>query len=742
MKATGASPREGRPFEDPPAELSWLEWLSGLLLSLLAAVSWAALIALQFGRLPSGGLLALALLVGASYLIAGWRRHWLPRWPRKGSEAILAAAPLVLGLFALWRLYPAASPWVSFLDSGWYLAAGARMAREERLSFEPVVLAAPWSRLPSPRQAAEDTQPADAPAPSSGVDAASPRRPAGLPVLVSTLADGHTAGLPVLVSTLADGHKAGLPLPNDPGRGFHAVAFAVPDVGQPIAVPYHPPFFSAWIAAWLRAENQPAAARAGNAVLPWSLAYLLAAGALATAAFGSWAGILTMLLLLLGPAYAYYGPTPYAEMAAGSLALGGLWLLTRIARTDRVQVGSAAGAGLLLGLAGLAKPEGYLVLFVAVVWWWLNRRRFAPEGVALVACAAGPVSHAGLLALTVSRFYFELNGSGVLAILSRQIWRLGLGGLLVIGVAVLTMAPAEALGQRSQIWQRARRLAAILLLLGLAVLLVFGRLAPGAAPPDLVEVLAYLMTPLGLWAAATGFVLQLDSGAARRGPAPGVAAVLTPLWLMAPLVTTALSPLYGARRLVPVVLPILTALAAWLAVDATRRRPEVPLRVLTLVGLAIVLAAELVAARPLLGWREWSGSGYIADRLVARTGERDVLLFPSTLGDAEAGRLAAAVWALGDRAAGVIGSPQPDPVSLDEAIAAWRTEGRRVFLIADSADELPSLEQHELGFVDQESLVTRMLSPAPQLPARSAVHELRFEIYEALPLDESGPVNG
>ncbi len=703
---------------DRPPEVTWVEWLAGWLLAVLATVTWAALVGLQLGHLSAAGLVAVAVLAAAGYLVGSWRWHWLPGLPASWFDRSLALAPVVIALLALWRLYPAASPWVSFLDGGWYLNAGARMAREERLLFRPEVLRAgmssaaqPWKPLPSTLRAG----------PEAGADQAS----------------SAAAGRPILVSTLADGRRAGLPLPDDASRGFHAVAFAVPDAQQAIAVPYHPPFYGAWIAAWLRLRRWQEAAAAGNAVLPWSLAYLLSAGALATAAFGSLPGVLTMGMVLLGPAYAYYGATPYAEMTAGSLALAALWLLSRMNRRRDAQLLAAAGAGLLLGLATLAKPESGLVLAVALAWWLLHRCHERSEGLALLAGAAVPLLHAAILAATVSRFYFDLNSGGVLAHLRSAPLRLGAGGLLVLGLAWLTMAPADWVRGHERLWRPARRWSSVVVLAGLAGLLLLGRLAPSAAPPGLIDVLAWLLTPLGLWAAATGLVLLLESGRSADGPAAGVVAVCTPLWLFAPLVTTGLSPLYGARRLVPVVLPLLTALAAWFAVVAARRQPQPWLRGLVLVGTGIVLVGLVAAASPLAGWREWSGSGYIAQRIASHTGDRDVLLFPPTLGNAEAGRMAAAVWSLADRAAGVIGSAEVEPPALDGAIAAWRSEGRRVFVVTDLAAELPSLEEHELELVAQESLVSRMLSPAPVLPARSAVHELRFDIYEAVPAVDS-----
>jgi hypothetical protein len=648
----------------------------------LATATWVALLSAELGHLAiwaalGGGLVALVALAWWAYR-SGNGLYWRtisglrdPGW----------VALLLVGI-AVWRLQPAASPWPAYLDSAWYLNAGARIAREGRLSFEPEALVT-----------------------------AGPARH----VLVSTLADGQAAGL------------AGFPA--DPSRGFHVVAFAVPDVTRPAVVPYHPPFFASWIAIWARLAGTTGA---GSAILPWAAAYLLAAAALASAAFGPVAGLLALAIVAVGPAFVYYGATPYAELAGGALALAGLWALVRLAgRPPRPLLAAIAGLG--LGLAVLAKADLVLVLGIGWLWWLVARRRVGgwTEGMGLLVGSLGPLIQAAALGLTVSRFYVTLNGIGVLSLLTTH--RLAVGVAVPIAVVV---AALWWLGARSgRVWwhTRQRRFIEIGLVLAVGLGLLIDALAGEAAPPGMLTILAWLMTPLGLWAAVAGMVLALESEDDAPGPLLLVALLLTPLLVVAPAVTRTISPLYAARRLVPVILPVMSALAASVVVAAWRRGPRAAAWFAG-GGTLLVLMALWSAARPLADWREFSGGATIGQRLAAYGGARDVLLFPSTLDGSDAGRMAASLWARDDRLTAVLATPQVDGAVLDRLIASWRGSGRRVFYITDQApSDLPALPGYDYSELGQESLLTHVLAPVPQLPARSAVRELGFTVYEVVP---------
>jgi len=167
------------------------------------------------------------------------------------------------------------------------------------------------------------------------------------------------------------------------------------------------------------------------------------------------------------------------------------------------------------------------------------------------------------------------------------------------------------------------------------------------------------------------------------------------------------------------------AAAARVAVRADRR-----LALGAGLGALLVLAGLRHASSPLRSWRDFSGGKVIVELLAAYGGARDVFLFPSTLDDSTAGRIAAPLWALEDKQAAVLASPGLDTAAVTAAIDLWLREGRRVMFVTDDPARVPDLAAIDARFVGEESLVTRALAPVPELPARSAAVEMRFVVYE------------
>jgi hypothetical protein len=663
-----------------PVELALL-----VVLLPLATMAWMGLLSAVAGRLAPGlavaaGGLVLVAIGGLLVRAARGRRWWRTRIG--GSAVWWSLGAILIALLAVGRLAPAANPWPAFLDASWYLNTGARIARDGGLTSRPAALAVP---------------------------------PAARPALVATFSDQQAAGLDV---------------PADPRQGLFDVLFAVPRVGEPVVVPYHPPLFAAWVALWARVRDPQ---RAGNAVLPWALCYLLATGALAQAAFGPVAAALAVSFLAVGPAFIYYGATPYAETAAGALLLTGYWALTRLGAP-----GSGAPwallAGLALGSAMVMKVDVIPAVVVALGWWVVVRRPAAgrPEALALAAGLAPPLVGGMFLALTVSRLYVGLNGGGVL--------RLGLRAApWVLAVAVLVLALWAALRPHRRLpggppLRQAIGLG-VLLALGLATLAAVR--VPAGQPPAMVSILAWLVTPLGLWAAAGGLVLALREEE-RPGPLVAAALVALPALLAAPVITRTLSSLYTARRLVPLAVPAVAVLSSGAAVLVARQEPPERWRPVAVTAGALLVLAGLASAAAPLTVRELSGGAVIAERLARHGGPRDVWLFGSVLDGAQPGRLAAALWTLEGRPTAVIGSPEPEPAALAAALDAWRGQGRRVVFVTDPAHPPPAVPGYEAAFLGEESLVTQALATSPELPPRFAPLALQFQIYELLPEGDSG----
>ncbi len=686
----------------------------------LVGASWLALISAQLGVFSAGWVLgAGAALLGAVVfcLLAASRRQATDlHEAAPGRKSRLAARPTLVDLVALLvvastllRMWPAATPWPAFLDASWYVNAGARIAIEGSLVARP--------------EAMPDDEAA--------------RR--------------------ALVSTLADGRAEGFSYPQDESRGFFDVAFAVPDVARPEVAPYHPPLFASWLAAWSKVTGLGAA---GSAVIPWTAVYLLALLAFTSAAAGAEAAGLAVALLAAGPALGYYGATPYAETAAGALVLSGLWLLVRVAEGPR-RPALVAAAGLLLGLSCLMKIDAVPALVAGAVWWVATRRRTGSmgEGIAFVAGSAIPLAHGLWLATGVTDLYYTLNIWGLV-----RLARETLGRLAQPAPAFVLLACAVALG--IVLWARVLRLEAFpsgtAIRTGLAGLMVlFAALATVAA---LVrsgseiggwQLLEWVVTPLGLWAGVGGLVLVSRDYTPRHGPLFVAAIVAIPAAVAAPAVTTSISPLYTVRRLVPVALPLVAALAgvagAWTAArigrgqraDETDRPakvgsgpPKAGLLRVVAAGLALLaLAGVSQAAAPWRSGQAFAGGETLAERLAAYGSARDVMLFPSTLNDEEAGRMAAPVWNLTGRPSAVLARPYAEAPQLASLFAEWSAEGRSVYFVSGGSDppEVPGYAFYEVG---REGLVTYVPAPVQELPPTWAAKELSLAVYEYSPVDE------
>lgn len=293
----------------------------------------------------------------------------------------------------------------------------------------------------------------------------------------------------------------------------------------------------------------------------------------------------------------------------------------------------------------------------------------------------------------------------------------------------------------------------------------------------MTAILAWLMTPLGVWAAAAGLVGALDADDPRPGPVVALALTVVPLVLFDPVVARGLSPLYAARRLVPTAVPVVAILAALAAArgltggdrDASdgaaadgepmdtgvlrgaggvheagepsrgplprpARRPAAPVRPwLAAAGIALVAVAQLQAAGPFsaAAAADFGGGPRLARSIAEHADPDDVVVFASTLGGLYAGRVAAAVWILEGRDTVVVGDPAIRGASLAAAFDAWRAAGRGVLWVDDGRAEAPAVPGYGWSEVGQASIVSRAPAPVPALPARMAPLPVDLRIRRA-----------
>lgn len=593
------------------------------------------------------------------------------------AQLLFEGAALAIAVLAAIGLRPS-TPWPAYLDAGWYAVAATGIARHGALTFPAPALAEP-----------------------------------------------------AFIAVLDDYRAAGMAFPADAERGFHAVALAAPRRGVPFAAPYHPPLVASYLALWAAREPR----RLAEGMRPWALAWLLGAGALAASLGGAVAAPLAVALLASGPAWRIFGAQPYAEMPAGALLLAGVLGLIHLARREAPGPWLAAAVGLALGLSALAKVDVLPAVAMLIGWWAWSRGRLAgfarAEGRWLAAGLALPVAHGAILALGPSAVYYRLNGWGVAELAGRHaLWLVA--GLILAGVA----------------WLARRRLSVLTpttaaVALGVVAALATARdVTPGlTTPPTMVGILSLLITPLGVFAAIAGIAVPV---APERRAATGVlraVLVAVVLVMVAPVVTRTLSPIYVARRLVPIGLPVAAALAALAALDAHARSGPVG-RALIAGGIGLAVVGSALAAQPLRANREFAGVEALVARLAVYGEPRDRYLMPSSLGDDSTGRLAAALWALQGRDVAVLG-PADAPASsatgaaIAAAVRRWQAEERTVlWLSAGPPPALPGIGAEQLG---REAVVTSVLVPKPDLPPRYERLDLDVTVWRLTDEDAGAP---
>ncbi len=681
----------------------------------LAAAMWSATISANIGRFSPVASIVIGGAVCIGGIYAARRRGALSRGPVIAKDGGGTATLLIVVALVAVRAWPPAVAWPAFLDGGWYAAAAALVSRQGGLNL-----------------------------------------------------DAGPGSAEVFVMRLADQRRAGIGVPLDESQGFHAVAFAVSEVGSGAASPYHPPFFTSWLAifAALLGPNL-----LGTGAWPWAVAWAMGLGVLARRTLSSDAAPWAVAIAGISPLWRFFAPQPYAELTAGALVLAGLALLAR-RPTWSASNSPTLGpiwtirpilAGILLGLAALTKLDTLPIVVAATAWWlWTCNRsdgdRSARDHRAAIALIVGllpAVVHAGLIASGPSAVYYSLNLWGVrsaaLSIVERLGGWAGSIAIIVMAVALLILIvvkrtdpssgrddPAVAGVARPG---RARPSLA-LSLLAFAPALIFVALwlrdrptsETVAAAPSMATILVWAITPLCAWAALATWALIIRSSEFPRLPSLGAmsksplapAAVATAVVLLAPLVTRTLSPLYVGRRLLPIAFPLACILAAGGAAHAWRRGGV--WRVGLVIAAIIVFAVQSMTTQALSPSRDLSGARLLIDRLVEYGSDDDLLIFPSSLTDEDAGRLASAVWALDGRSVAVVGAPEPNLEALAAAVLEVLETDRRVYWIG--AAPPPVLEGVAVQPAGEESVITEVLAPDPALPPRMVRYELSVTIHE------------
>jgi hypothetical protein len=480
-------------------------------------------------------------------------------------------------------------------------------------------------------------------------------------------------------------------LPEDPVNRLPAIWIEDRAPGRVIVQFYH-----LWPALLASAFQAGGYAGLANLTVLCGLLAVLTVTLATRRAFGLVAGALAGLLLATNMLEVWHAKYPSSETFT-QLLVGGALLGVVIALQTRWRV--AAGlAGLLLGLAYLARPDSLLLLLLAVAvgCGLLAAGRFDARAGWFAAGLAITLPYGFLQAYVLARRYTLAN----LVPDFPLVMAVMVGGL---AVALLIRLAAPRVGRwcvrllerrRAQLWVGAAAVGVA------ALLLVLGFLRPWLFGPDYALVngrrtrsydeaslirLSWFLTVPGFGLALAGLALV----ALRRWRAEAWALVLPvacllPLYAYRAEVSSRL--MWWTRRFVPVILPglvVLTAVAlgVGLTLAAGLGRRRWPVRVAAAVAATFLLVVFLGQSLPLRHHQEHGGSFETVQRIARAAGDRQgIFLWPQTGGLSSFG---GAVW-LQQGQVGALLPQRPDPGYVRSFVRGF--PGQPVFLVARGHD--------------------------------------------------------
>src|SRR6266508_3699037 len=462
-------------------------------------------------------------------------------------------------------------------------------------------------------------------------------------------------------------------------------------------------------------------------------------------AFGLLTGALAGLLLAANMLEVWQAKYPSSETLA-QLILSGALLGVIVS----LQTGwrPAAGlAGLLIGVAYLARPDSLLLILLAL-------------GVGCALIVAGHFdARAGWfavgLAITLPYGFYQAYVSARRYTLANHVPDLPVLLAVIVGmlaIALLLRRSVPAVGRRG--WEllerrQVQRAAGIAVLGVAALLLLFGFLRPWLFGPvygdfrgrpirtydeaTLIR-LSWFLTLPGFGLALVGLALV----ALRRWSAAAWALVLPVLCLLPVYAYRAeVSPrlMWWTRRFVPVIVPglavlIAVALGAGLALAARSGRPLWPVRIGSAAAAAFLLVVFVAQSLPLRHHQEHGGSFETTQRVARAAGDRQgVFLWQQSPGLSNVAYLfGGPVWLQQGQISALL-PPRPDLAYVRSFVRGFPHQP--VFLVTKGHDiprEYASLGLRSVDRITyvmpvwQESNTTR--------PSSSTGVPLRFSIWE------------
>ncbi len=703
-----------------------------LFLSLLIGVLISGMIGLVLAQASvfslSGLLLALAAYLVfclAFVAVKGERLSLKPLPIRLDWEDAIVIFLLCLSLL----LYAQPGEYIlGWLDAGWYVNTGVHVAKTGALTGESQILAS----LPSPAKS-------------------------------------------LFYSSFASLKERFAYFPDTEARGIYLWAFAVADPDRGELTAYHPPLLSVWIAIFYALGGLRFSLYATPFFGALSVLSLYFAG---KAMFGRKVGLLAAALLAISFTQIYFSRVPYSEVLSQCLLFGGIYALTTwtvshsviaskakqspdfnhkqlpggllrhfVPRNDRPSSYIAehkplyaAIAGLSLGQAILTRIEGLIVILPLALFFgcWLVLKRRLPSDFRFFAIPFGLLLvEGGILALTVSRPYVELNSYGLWfklrPLLTGSPALLALaaisgGGLLALiiywGLSHSFRARNES---RLRLIHEGRPLISTLLSLAILSLAIY---AYFIAQHESVVQLGRFVSPLGLWLGLFGLVELIRQDVNEKTAFFLALVSIHGVATMSVLAMSATpSYIYPIRRQVPVLIPSLILLASY-GILIWDKRGKL-LRVAQLIAIGILLASFLALSLPYVSYREMPNTIAFSEKLASHFGQGDIVVFEElSVQDSRVGHFAAPLWSIHDRDALLMSTARRDEEAFSTAIAQWLDDGKKVYFVSQLDAPFLHPEGHELVSVAEERWHSSTIITRLAFPPEPQELEIPFHIYQ------------
>jgi len=565
---------------------------------------------------------------------------------------------------------------LGWLDAGWYVNTGVRIAKTGSLTGESQV----FSTLPP-------------------------------------------AAKPLFYSSFASLKKLFPYFPDTESRGIYLWSFAVadPEGGQVTA--YHPPLFSIWIAIFYALGGL----RFGLYATPFfgalSVLSLYFAG---KAMFGRKVGLLAAVLLTISFTQIYFSRTPYSEIFGQFLLFSGIYAFTTYIVEGKPLY--AAIAALSFGQAVLSRIEGVIVILPLVVFfgWWMISKRSLPKDFRFFAIPFGLLLVDGVvLALTASRPYVELNSYGLWVklrpLLTQSPAWLVISVILLGGLLVLISESAKR-----RIYE-GRHLIMTLLSLVIFLLAIYAYFIP---KDGTFARLGKFVSPLGFWLGMFGLVELIRRGVNEKTAFFLALALIHGLASISVLaISTTSSYVYPIRRQVTMLIPSLIMLASY-AILIWNKGGKL-LRAAQLVAVGILLVSLVALAMPYVNYREMPNTIAFSEKLADHFGEQDVVVFEETwFQDSRVGHFAAPLWAIYDKDALLMSTANAEDAAFSTAVAQWLDDGKGVYFVSQSDPPPLSLEGYELLPVAEERWLYSTITANLVFPPEIREFEIPFYIYQ------------